>query len=218
MSDDAFVEVTGHGSAAAPPDQARINFAAVGKAAQLPGAFESATSSLTAMRLACREHGVADLDLATSDMNVSREPRRGGEPGIFRVSIGVRATVRDVARTGEILAAAVEAGGNASRVHDLDLRVSEQAAARAEAREAAWADALRGARRYADVARRELGELLWISEIPPQVGGSWPIRYDLRKMSKHAAQASLPSPGIDPGTLAVHATVTARWKLQPGNR
>ncbi len=47
MSDDAFVEVTGHGSAVAPPDQARINFAAVGRGAQLSDAFESATGSLT---------------------------------------------------------------------------------------------------------------------------------------------------------------------------
>ncbi|MGH3496988.1 MAG: SIMPL domain-containing protein [Nocardioidaceae bacterium] len=166
------------------------------------------------MRSACREHGVADIDLATSDMNVSRGARRGGEPGKFRVSIGLTATVRDVARTGEILAAAVEAGGSASRVNDLDMRLSEQAAARAEAREAAWADALRGAQRYADLARRELGELLWITEIAPQVEGSWPIGYHLRKMSQHVAQASLPSPDIDPGTLAVHATVTARWQLQ----
>ena len=141
MADDAFVEVTGYGSATTTPDRIRLHVAAVARAPAVGDAFAAADSGLTAMLAAARDHGVPDADLRSTHVDVRAGRRgRGNGPG-FRASTGVEVTVRDVAAAGVVLAAIVDAGGDASRVQRLSLAATAPEEALEEARAAAWANA-----------------------------------------------------------------------------
>lgn len=202
MNEEAFVEVTGHGSATTTPDRVRLQVAAVGRAAAIRDAFAAADSGLTAMLAAARDHGVADADLRSTHIDV-RPGRRGRAGRGFRASAGVEVTVRDVAAAGRVLAAIVDAGGDASRVRRMSLAVAAPEEALAEARAAAWANAEDRARQYATLSERDLGAVLRVSEAPQ--GG----RYALE--SATADVASFP---VDPGSQTVAVAVTVRWALR----
>jgi uncharacterized protein YggE len=204
MADDAFVEVTGHGSATTTPDRARIHVAAVARALAVGDAFAAADSALKAMLAAARDDGVADEDLRSTRIDVRAGRRgRGKGPG-FRVSMGIEVTVHDVAAAGRLMAAIVEAGGDASRVERISLAAATPEEALAEARTEAWTNALGKARQYARLAGRDLGAVLRVSDGP--------------QAHRYAGEASAFAADMSPvsvelGSQTVTAAVTVRWAL-----
>lgn len=204
MSEDAFVEVTGYGAATTTPDRVRLQVAAVAKAPSVGDAFTAAESGLTAMLAAAREHGVADEDLRSTHVDVQLGRRgRGTGPG-FRASMGIEITVHDVSAAGRVLAAVVDAGGDRSRVHGMSLDTTAPEEALADARAAAWGNALDRARQYARLSARDLGVVVRVSE-EPQVHG-----YAKPALAAGAAFASFP---VEPGSHTCGAAITVRWQL-----
>jgi uncharacterized protein len=206
MAEDAFVEVTGYGSATTTPDRVRLRVAAVARAPAVGDAFAAADSGLKAMLAAARDHGVADEDIRSTYIDVRAGRRgRGKGPG-FRASMGVEITVRDVAAAGGVLAAIVDAGGDTSRVQRVSLAAAAPDAAMAEARAEAWGNALGRAQQYASLSGRDLGAVVRVSE-PPEAP-----RY---AMEARAAAADFSSASLEPGSQTVTAAITARWDLTP---
>jgi uncharacterized protein len=205
MSEDAFVEVTGHGSATTTSDRVRIHVAAVAKAPAVRDAFAAADSGLKAMLAAARDHGVADDDLRSTyiDVGAGRRRGRGTGPG-FRASMGIEITVYDVAAAGRVLAEMVDAGGDKSRVHRISLAATAPEEALAEARAEAWANALDKARQYARLSGRDLGAVLRVSEAPQG------HRY---APEAHAGAADFASVSVEPGSQTVAVATTVRWAL-----
>lgn len=204
MAEDAFVEVTGYGSATTTPDRVRIHLAAVARAPTVGDAFAAADSGLKAMLAAARDHGVPDEDLRSTHIDVRAGRRgRGKGPG-FRASMGIEVTVRDVAAAGGVLAAIVDAGGDTSRVKRVSLSATAPGEALAEARAAAWADALDRARQYARLPGRDLGAVVRLSE---------PLHAHDDAMEAQAAALDASSVSVEPGSQTVAAAITARWTL-----
>jgi uncharacterized protein len=205
MAEDPYVEVTGHGATTTTPDRARIHLAAVGKANAVGEAFAAADAALKAMLSAARDHGAADEDLRTTQIDVRSGRRgRGTGPG-FRVSMGIEVTVHDVAAAGSTLAAIVDAGGDASRVHQISLAAAAPEDILADARTKAWANALDKAQQYDRLSGRDLGAVLRVTEIPH---GN---RY---VMEASAGAADISSFSIEPGSQTVAVAITVRWALQ----
>lgn len=145
MTDDAWVEVTGHGSASTRSDVVHAQLASEAVAGDVATAFGRADAGLRAMVAAVRSAGVGDGDLRTSGMSLDRHHDRQGTPSGYRAWLGLDVVLRDMASVGD-------------------------SAARA-ARDAAWESARGQAEQLAGLAGRELGEVLHICD---QAASGWP--------------------------------------------
>ncbi|HET6857899.1 MAG TPA: SIMPL domain-containing protein, partial [Streptomyces sp.] len=138
------VTVNGDGSASAAPDLAVVT---MGVEVTKPTAkAASAGQSAAAKRLldAVREQGVADRDVQTT--GISLNPVHSYADGASKLT-GYQAgqtftvKVREVDRTGALLKAVTDATGDDGRINGVVFDVSDPAALRAVAREAAYGDA-----------------------------------------------------------------------------
>jgi uncharacterized protein len=206
MTEPTFVEVTGFGSASTTPDRLRAHLAAVGGAPTVAQAFSGASEAMQSMLTALRENGVAGEDLRSTGIQVHSDHGHRSIRGRFEAHMSVDAVLRDIDSAGTVLSAAVEAGGDASRVHGISLDSSAADDALAEAREAAWADAPVKAKQYAELAGRSLGAVLSVSELRGNRGRATAFGAD-------AAPAAGGGPAIEPGTRGLHAVITVRWEL-----
>lgn len=155
----------GTGAADVASNHLRLHLAAESSAASVADAFDAADAALRRMLAVLQEHGATDEDLRSTEIEVHPDHDKGGDRSGFRASMGVAVVLRDLASAGRVLAAAVEAGGDAGRVHGLSLAATATQEALASARDAAWADAVVRARQYAALAGRNLGAVLSVSEM-----------------------------------------------------
>lgn len=201
------VTVMGEGRVTATPDTARVVIGVEVVRPDVATAFAEANSAAQAVLDALREKGVDDGDLRTRDISVRerRDRPRDAPPEVtgFAVRNLVELTVRDVTGSGDLIAAAVDAGGDAVRVRQFDLSLDEDAPALAEARKAAFADAERRAEQYAELAGRPLGELVALSENIGRPGGPVPV------LEGGGAAA----PPIEPGQEEITVRIQATWAL-----
>lgn len=111
QSPSRTISVTGEGTLAAVNDTARLGFSVEGRGATRPLALRKSSASLRRVLAAIRGLGVADRDLRTRGMSVSRRRDRRGRrlPGYIARG-GLTAVVRDVKQTGRVIDAAVNAG------------------------------------------------------------------------------------------------------------
>ena len=204
MAQERFIEVTGMGTATTTPDRLRARLAANAGATTVAQAFSDASNAMQSMLSVLREHGAGDDDLRSTDIEIYSN-RDTGQPGRgFQASMGVEVRLRDIDSAGTALSAAVEAGGNASRVHGITLESSTTADALSEAREAAWAEARAKAEQYAALAGRSLGGVLSVSEPRRAGGGGIPLA---------VAASQSGDVSVEAGTRTLHAAIRVRWEL-----
>jgi uncharacterized protein YggE len=205
MNGDDFVEVTGEGSAAVTPDRVLAHLGAESVATSVGEALAQADRTMQAMVAALRDRGVADTDLRTTVLGVHADHHRStGRPFRMLGSMGLRVSFDDIGTAGALVSAAVQAGGEACRVHGITLDVADPSGALARARETAWADATARARQYAALADRELGPVLQVTEDQPRGGPVVPMA---------AAGGMGAGPTIEAGSERLAARVTVRWRL-----
>ncbi|MCW2498828.1 MAG: hypothetical protein JWN87_504 [Frankiales bacterium] len=110
---------------------------------------------------------VAALGVTASAKALAVQPvwdhdhQREGRP---HATSTVTAQLPDLAAAGEVVTAALEAGGRAVRLQSLQPVVSDDSGPRAQARERAFAAARRAAEQYAALAAGRLGGLVHLSE------------------------------------------------------
>ena len=197
------VTTTGRGVATARPDVTRCELGVEASAADVGEALAAAQRALVALRSALLDAGVHADDVRTTQTSTwtSSEGEGAARTEVAHAQLGLRALVRSVDGAGEVVAAALGAAGGAARLHGLQTVVSDPGTAARDARDAAFADALDHAQQYADLAGRDLGELLEVTELP---GRGLPVARTL----KASAGAAMP---VDGGTDEVEALVTATW-------
>lgn len=196
------VTVTGVGEAEAVPDLAIADLGAEARAVDAERALAEAGRCIDAMRAVLRGAGVDDTDLATTQSSTWTDTSARGSSRVV-ARLGLQVTLREVAVAGDIVGAAVVAGGEPARMDGIRLQVSDPSSARARAREAAWTDALTRAGHWAALSGRRLGEVQWVTE-----GGSdaSPLR-----MGRAVGVASAMSVPVEAGQQTVSADVTVRW-------
>jgi len=197
------VTVRGHGAADTVPDVVVADLATEVRSADVGAALREATDALAAVRAALRAAGVEDRAVRTGSTSTWTE-QTGPDGADLRVvaRLGLVVTLRDVPAAGDVVGAALAAGGAAVRLGGLRLVVSDPAPAQARAREAAWQDAHAKAEHLAALAGRVLGDVLRVHEDEPG-GGAVP------RFARAGAQA-LAVP-VEPGEQTVQAAVTVRW-------
>jgi uncharacterized protein len=203
--------VTGTGEASARPDIAVISAGVVVQADSASAALADNARAMNAVLEELRAAGLAQEDIQTSQFAVTPlyessqpDPQRIEPPRIvgYQVSNQVTARVREIDRLGATLDALVGAGANS--IDGLYFDLADPKQVQGEARDAAVADALAKARRYATAAGVELGEILAIEEgdafTPPR-----PM------MRAEAMAASVP---IAPGQTELSASITITFALK----
>jgi uncharacterized protein len=202
--------VTGTGEASARPDVAVISAGVVAQADTASAALAENTQAMNRVFEQLRAAGLPPEDLQTAqfavtplyestqpDPQITKPPRIVG----YQVSNQVSARVRDIDRLGVTLDALVGAGANSIEGLNFDLANPKQVLG--EARDAAVADALAKAKRYAAAAGVQLGEIVSIEE-----GGVYPPPRPM--MRAEAMAADVP---IAPGQTELSASVTITFAL-----
>jgi uncharacterized protein YggE len=196
------ITVTGQGEAEAAPDLARVTLGVEATGPTAKDAADRARTDMNQVFDALKAQGIADKDIRTSAYNIwsdqpprpQNAPATAAEKPVYHVSNDVALTIRDLAKTGAVLDAAVAAGANSAYGVSFDL--ADHTAINSQAREAAVNDAHSKALELAKLTGVQLGDVISISEVAG-VGGPQPM---FKTMA--AASANAPSP-ISPGELRV---------------
>ena len=203
---EAGVQVEGVGTASGRPDVLRVTIGVENSAVDVDEALTAANEAARRVLGALRAADVPERDVQT--VNVSVWPRHspeGEEITGYTARHDLAVTLRSVDQAGETIAEVVEAGGNAARVQSLAYVLEDDEATQEQARTAAFANARRKAEQYAELAGRELGDLVWVNE---RVAPSGPIPY---AADSTAGGEAVP---LAPGSTTVTVTAQVRWALR----
>jgi uncharacterized protein len=198
------VTVVGTGAVHVAPDVLTAVLGAHVRAPDVQDALGRAEDALRSLRAALRTDGVAEPDLRTEAAAVWRDDGRGDAPGAVTVRLSLRAVLRDVSTAGEVVHRALAAAGEAAQLDSLTFGVTDPAAAAAQARAAAFADARSRAEQLATLAGRALGRVESVEEAT----GAPPAPRPLTRGGAVAMAASLP---VEAGDQLVQAAVEVRW-------
>lgn len=207
-SAEAGVSVAGVGTASAVPDVVRVSIGAETTAPTVDEALANADDATRRIVDAVRGAGVAERDVQTSGVQLYPQYGPEGQPDAgYTARQDLTVVLRDVEGAGATIGVAVAAGGDAARLSGVAFALADDTGVRAQAREAAFADARRRAEQYAALAGRELGELVSVRED----GGSASIGYGESGGSAQSADAA--AVPLAPGTTEVSVTAQVRWAL-----
>lgn len=204
------VSVSGSGSVFGEPDVAVLTLGVEAEGASVGEARSQAATAMDAMLSALKDGGVADDDIQTTRFSVQprfdfidgRQILRG-----FIVSNVVTAKIRTIDDTGDLIDAAVDAGGDLARVQNLRFTIDDPSALEDEARRLAMQEAKRKAETLADAAGVELGAPRNISES----GGAVPIAFRAAAFdAEFQLEAGTP---IEVGELEVRVQVQVVYGL-----
>ena len=204
----ARITVTGEGRVEVPPDMATVSLGVTTEAATAAAAMAANSDELARVLERLRAAGPAERDLQTSSLSLNPNWHHGQgaeSPRIigYVASNQVTVRVRELARLGAVLDAAVKDGANT--LNGVNFGLTDPAPLLAEARKRAVADARARAELLTEAAGVALGPVEAITEagasggVPPMYRGA-PI----------AMEASVP---MAEGELSVSAAVTVIWQI-----
>lgn len=202
------ISVTGEGEVAAAPDLATITLGVTTEARTAAEALAANSAALAAVVANLKAAGIEPRDIQTTGLSLnpvwsgySDRPQRIEK---FQAVNGVTVRVRDIARTGAVLDAAVKDGANT--LNGLSFGMADPRPLLDEARARAVADARRRAELLAAAAGVTLGRVLTIGE----AGGYAPPAPMYRSDAMVAA-----APPVEGGEVTIRAQVTVVWELLP---
>lgn len=207
MSDHhAGITVVGTGSAESVPDLMRVDIGVSIRSESVADASSQAREHATSLIDALVGSGVERSDIATTTYSVHAEyDHRDGQQRLlgYRVDNELGVTIRDIPAAGSVLDAAVSAVGDTVTINRVQLASEDETAARDQAREAAWGDALARAQHLAGLATRSLGPVISIVESTTHSPAP-------RPMMRMAAAESTP---IEAGTHTTTVTLEVRFSF-----
>ena len=131
--------------------------------------------------------GVRRSDVQTTglQMNAVYDYHAYGPPTLrgYRVSQRAEVLVRDLARGGRAVTAAVDTGGNDVRVGDIGLRIADPDPLLAQSRQQAVKEATAKAQEYADATGQDLGSVLSLREVHASAPTRQPMSYTSADMA-----------------------------------
>lgn len=204
------LSVSGSGTASGRPDAAVVTLGVETEAEEAAAALSLNNEQMQALIDALTGVGIAEENIQTQVVRLQPryqqpEPQAQGTLELvgYRAINLVEVRVEELDSLGEILDAAVQAGGN--RVENIRFEITDSADLEDQAREAAWNNALHKAEQLAELAGAELGPVLTIGET------GQPPRPIVEQAVGGQAEAAVP---IQPGTQDVQIDIHVTWTLQ----
>ncbi len=203
--------VSGRGEVTAVPDIATLRLGIEAQAAGVAEAQAQAFEAMNRVMDALTDNGVAEKDIQTQRFSIHRVTKwdRVKEEEIvvgYRVTNIVTAKIRDIDKTGAIIDAVAEAGGDLTRVDSISFSIDDPSAYYEEAREKAMAEAKAKAKQLAKLAGVTLGKPTYISEgiqVPP-------IIYPRAVYEEAPPAAASP---ISPGEMEISLTIQVAYAI-----
>ncbi len=213
--DETLLSLSASGEAETVPDEAGIEVGVEAYAASAQAASAAVAKKGEAIAAALSEYDVAAKDIQTRNLSVGRITY-GKYKGQFQANniLGVR--LRNVAKAGEAVAAATDAGANV--LSGPSLRIADPEKANRGAYIAAYRAARTRAEAYAEAAGMEISRVLTIRD--GGQNGGMPIPMDAAYGAEAAAIApqavsAPPPPSIRPGTSLMRVNVQVDFALEP---
>ena len=196
------IVVAGQGTVSARPDRAQLSFGVSSDAKSASAALRANAAEMTKVIAALKAQGIAAADLRTDLVSLSPRYSQNGETVVgYTATNSVSATVRNLAKIGAIIDAAVGAGAN--QVSGPNLVRSSATALYRVALRAAIADARGKARTIAAASGLHIRRITDVSE-----SSAAPAPMPLT--AKASADASTP---VETGSTLVEATVTVTFAV-----
>jgi uncharacterized protein len=200
------ITVTGTGTVSGVPDTVLVSMHVTADGSTVSAAFATANASAAAVQKSWRSHGVAAIDMRTSDVSLQPRWTNSGSVDGYTVDESLTVTLHDVSKAGEQISAAVAAGGNHARLDGVSLDVSDTSPVVSQARDAAFAQAKAKAEQYAGDAGRSLGPVVSLTD----AAQTSPVPVDFAVRAMAPAASSVP---ISPGSQDVQVQVTVTFGL-----
>ena len=196
------IVVAGQGTVSARPDRAQLSFGVSSDAKSASAALRANAAEMTKVIAALKSQGIAAADLRTDLVSLSPRYSQNGETVVgYTATNSVTATVRNLAKIGAIIDAAVDAGAN--QVSGPNLVRSSAASLYRAALRGAIADARGKARTIAAASGLHIRRITDVSE-----SGAAPSPTPLT--AKAGADASTP---VETGSTLVEATVMVTFAV-----
>lgn len=213
LSDARFgtttLDITGHGEARVPPDQATIVLGVTSQAPTAVGAMQANAADMTRVVAALRAGGVPAADIQTSMLQVSPQYAyaQGQAPRLtgYEANNEVTVTTRDLTHLGQLVDAA--AGAGATNVGQISFGLKTPGAAANYARLAAVKDLDDKAQIFADAAGYHIRRLVNLSEGAAVSAQPRPM------LAMAAARAEAAPTPVETGEITVSVDVTGEFEL-----
>lgn len=192
------ITVQGTASIASVPDRAQLSFDVESQGESARAALAANAAEMRRVIAALRSAGASDV--TTQYVSLSPRYDERSEAQGFTATNSVSATVKDLARAGSVIDAAVAAGANG--VYGPSLSRGDQASLYRQALRAAVENARASAQALASAAGLSLGRVTAIVE-----GGGAPQPLPYAAADKAMAEST----PIEPGTQEVSATVSVTF-------
>jgi uncharacterized protein YggE len=193
------LSVGGHGEVLVAPDMARITVGVQSKGQDAREALSRNSTSLNAVVAAIEGQGVAASRIQTSDLSLWYDDQHGN----YVASHNLDVRIDDVNKVGSVLDAAVGAGANTS--WGVSFALKDESAARAQALQAAIADARKRANSMASALGVSVTGVVSAGEATVNV---------VQPPYPAAAQASAAAgTNVQPGQLTISADVTVVYSF-----
>jgi uncharacterized protein YggE len=214
---DRTVVMTGTGKASVVPDQLSFSVSVNITRPDVSDAMEESNKTMAKVLASLKDYGVTKKDMQTTGLSIDPVYRyyNYAPPEItgYRVGQNARVTVDDLKVAGKAITATVRAGGNAVRVRNISLGISDREAVLEQARDLAVEQATNKAGQYADATGQKLGAVLSLKEVratqPRAYSPYFKSAYLARDLADTAAQA-VP---IRAGEEELSVTVQVVWSF-----
>jgi uncharacterized protein YggE len=206
MAKERTITVSAVGKAAAVPDVVTVAVSVQVRAGGAQDALAQTKAKTTAAVAAFKEGGVADRDVATTNITIwpeYGEDRRRVEGYRAENSLSVR--LRDVGRAGGLLDTVAGIVGDDIVIQGISFAVAEPEVVQAEARAAAMDTARTKADQLAHAAGTMVGEVVQIVE----GASSGPTA-----VAMAGRQAAFDSMPVEPGEHELAVAVTVTYRLE----
>lgn len=210
--------VSGTGEVTLTPDIASLEVGVETQEVSVSQAMDRASEAMDRIMAALEENDVAEKDIRTRRFRIRQRTQwddvRQQEVIIgYQVTNEVIAKIRDIDKVGDIIDAVVAAGGDYTRIDDLNFYVDDPTPYYEEAREKAMADAEAKAKHLADLSNVKLGKVTYVSE-----GVTSPIVSEMViEMPPMPAPAPAPAitvPPISAGETEIQLTVQVAYSIE----
>jgi uncharacterized protein YggE len=199
------VTVTGHGTVEVEPDIAQVSMGVQSTQPEASAVYATLETKSTALVESLKGLGIAEEDIQTSGLNVYPNIDEN-QISSYVGSVNVSLTLRDLARTGEILDGVQGFVGPELTLGGISFSYAEPENVLAEARAGAIDNARVRAEQFATAADSGVGEVLRIIE------SSVPNEVFVRETEFAAADASAQI-AIEPGSQELAVDVSVVFEL-----
>lgn len=204
------VAMTGTGEVTAVPDEAAFGLSVTEKRPDVAGALAASNATTRRVLAALRKQGVASADVKTTGLSINpsyeRDPDGRATITGYTATQRAQVAVRELADAGDVLAAAVTAGGNSVRVGGLTLVIGDPEALLAQARDKAVKAAQDKAEQYAAATGQSLGSVVSLKEAGRNDYGLY-----AESAGRDFALAAKSSVPVQAGEEQVRVSVSVVW-------